>query len=190
MLQDSKTKIKLLRGVFGSGKDLLMVGQALTYLEQNKFSKIIFLRSNITVGELPDIGALPGTVDDKLSWTLGPLYDKVGGQEGIDALTAQGLLEAPPLLHIRGRSFEHSLIYVTEAQNMSVELAKLITSRVGEGSELWLNADNKQVDKKLYTKDNGVNRMVERWTGQELFGYVYLPITERSDVANMANLLD
>lgn len=79
MLQDSKTKIKLLRGVFGSGKDLLMVGQALTYLEQNKFSKIIFLRSNITVGELPDIGALPGTVDDKLSWTLGPLYDKVGG---------------------------------------------------------------------------------------------------------------
>ena len=46
-----------------------------------------------------------------------------------------------PLLHIRGRSFENSLIYVCEAQNITSEIAKLIISRVGEGSELWLNSD-------------------------------------------------
>lgn len=32
--------------------------------------------------------------------------------------------------------------------------------------------------------------MIERLSGNSLFGYVYLPKTERGAVANLANLLD
>lgn len=32
--------------------------------------------------------------------------------------------------------------------------------------------------------------MIDKLKGNELFSYVYLPITHRSDVANLANLLD
>ena len=73
---------------------------------------------------------------------------------------------------------------------MTTEITKLILGRVGEGSELWINADNRQTDKKVFERDNGVRKLVDKLTGHPLFGYVYMPLTERSDVANLANLLD
>jgi len=54
-------------------------------------------------------------VDEKLAWTMAPLYDKVGGEEGVERLVRQRQLEMVPLLFIRGRSFENSIVYVTEA---------------------------------------------------------------------------
>ena len=73
---------------------------------------------------------------------------------------------------------------------MTTEIAKLVIGRIGEGSELWINADTSQTDKTLFDKDNGVNKMLERLKGHKLFGYVYMPTTERSEVAELATLLD
>ena len=100
-----------------------------------------------------------------------------------------GMLESVPMLFIRGRSFERSIVYVTEGQNMTTEIVKLVLGRIGEGSELWLNADTSQTDKKLFDEDNGVNRMIERLKGNPLFSYVFMPKTERSEVAELATLL-
>lgn len=184
------SKIKVVKGVYGSGKDYLMLAAALQLIEKGKFEKLVFLRPNVGVRGLPDIGALPGTADEKLAWTLAPLWDKVGGQEGIEMMMHHKILESVPLLFIRGRSFENSIIYVTEGQNMTTEIAKLIIGRIGEGSELWLNADTHQTDKKLFDDDNGTNKMIERLRGNKLFSYVYMPKTERSSVAELATLLD
>lgn len=190
MLQDQSTKVKLVKGVYGSGKDYLMLNQALNYLSKGLFQKIVYIRPNVTVANVPEIGFLKGDISEKLAWTLGPLYDKVGGQEGVYRMMEQGLIEMVPLLFIRGRSFENSIIYVSEGQNITSEIAKLIISRVGEGSQLWINADNRQTDNKAYEKDNGIEKMISKLSGNSLFGYVYLPITERGPVANLANLLD
>jgi PhoH-like ATPase len=114
LLLDPDTKIKVIKGVYGSGKDYLMLSAALQLIEKNKFDKIVFVRPNVSVRGLPDIGALPGTADEKLSWTLAPLYDKVGGEEGVAMMLQHKILESVPLLFIRGRSFENSIIYVTE----------------------------------------------------------------------------
>lgn len=184
------SKIKLIKGVYGSGKDYLMLAAALQLIEKGKFDKLVFIRPNVSVRGLPEIGALPGTADEKLSWTLAPLWDKVGGQEGIEMMVRDRILESVPLLFIRGRSFENSIIYVTEGQNMTTEIAKLVIGRIGEGSELWLNADTHQTDKKMFDEDNGVNKMIERLAGNKLFSYVYMPKTERSSVAELATLLD
>lgn len=190
LLLDPDTKIKVIKGVYGSGKDYLMLSAALQLIEKNKFDKIVFVRPNVSVRGLPDIGALPGTADEKLSWTLAPLYDKVGGEEGVALMLQHKILESVPLLFIRGRSFENSIIYVTEGQNMTTEIAKLVIGRIGEGSELWINADTHQTDKKMFDEDNGVQKMIERLGGNPLFGYVYMPKTERSSVAELATLLD
>ena len=190
LLLDPDAKIKVIKGVYGSGKDYLMLSAALQLIEKGKFKKIIFVRPNVSVRGLPDIGALPGTADEKLSWTLAPLYDKVGGEEGVALMLQHKILESVPLLFIRGRSFEDSIIYVTEGQNMTTEIAKLVIGRIGEGSELWINADTHQTDKKMFDEDNGVQKMIERLSGNPLFGYVYMPKTERSSVAELATLLD
>lgn len=190
LLLDRDSKIKIIRGVYGSGKDYLMLAAALQLIEKGEFDKIVFVRPNVSVKGLPEIGALPGTADEKLAWTLAPLYDKVGGEDGVAMMINNKILESVPLLFIRGRSFERSIIYVTEGQNMTAEIAKLIIGRIGEGSELWINADTHQTDKKLFDEDNGVTKMIDRLAGNKLFGYVYLPKTERSSVAELATLLD
>ena len=189
LLLDPDAKIKVIKGVYGSGKDYLMLSAALQLVEKNKFDKIVFVRPNVSVRGLPDIGALPGTADEKLSWTLAPLYDKVGGEEGVALMLQHKILESVPLLFIRGRSFENSIIYVTEGQNMTTEIAKLVIGRIGEGSELWINADTSQTDKRIFDEDNGVTKMISRLSGNPLFGYVYMPKTERSSVAELATLL-
>jgi PhoH-like ATPase len=190
LLLDPETKIKVIKGVYGSGKDYLMLSAALQLIEKGKFEKIVFVRPNVSVRGLPDIGALPGTADEKLSWTLAPLWDKVGGEEGVAMMLQHKILESVPLLFIRGRSFENSIIYVTEGQNMTTEIAKLVIGRIGEGSELWINADTHQTDKKIFDEDNGVNKMIDKLSGNALFGHVYMPKTERSSVAELATLLD
>ena len=188
-LLDPTSKIKVIKGVYGSGKDYLMLAAALQLIEKGKFDRIVFVRPNVSVRGLPEIGALPGTADEKLAWTLAPLYDKVGGEEGVSMMLHNKILESVPLLFIRGRSFENSIIYVTEGQNMTTEIAKLIIGRIGDGSELWINADNSQTDRKLFDDDNGVNKMIERLAGNKLFSYIYMPKTERSEVAELATLL-
>lgn len=190
LLLDEQTKVKVLRGVYGSGKDLLMLNAALHLIEHGKFDKIIYVRPNILVKDMPDIGYLPGTVEEKIGWTLGPLVDKLGGYEGVNQLLQSGTLENIPIIHIRGRSFENSIIYVSEGQNMTVEIIKLLLGRVGNNSELWINGDTHQTDKTIFDRDNGLTFMIDKLKGHPLFGYVYLPKTERSEVANLANLLD
>lgn len=190
LLLDSRSKIKLIRGVYGSGKDYLMTSAALSLIRRNKFERMIFIRPNVTVANVPDIGFIPGTAEEKLSWTLGPILDKVGGEAQLKTLLSKGTIVNIPLLYIRGRSFENSIIYVTEGQNMTTEIVKLLIGRIGEGSELWINGDSHQADKTIFEKDNGLNRLVEKMTNNPYFGYVYLPLTERSAVANLANLLD
>ena len=190
MLEDRTSKVKVLRGVYGSGKDYLMFNKALSLVENGEFDKIIFIRPNVTLANVPQIGFLPNGIEDKLSWTLAPLYDKVGGEDGIDALVRKDMLEMVPLLFIRGRSFEKCIIYVTEGQNIDSEIAKVLLGRVGENSELWINGDSHQTDNRIFDKDNGITKMVDRLRGNELFAYIYLPTTHRSKVANLANLLD
>lgn len=190
LLQDAAVGVKLLRGVYGSGKDYLMLSQALHDIEVGKFQKLVFIRPNVSIKDVPDIGYLKGDAYEKLSWTLGPFYDKVGGAEGVEYLIAQGELELVPLPFIRGRSFENSIVYVCEGQNITSEIAKLLISRVGEGSELWINADTHQTDNKIYDRDNGIIKMIDRLKDDPLFGMVYLDKTERGPIANLANKLD
>lgn len=190
LLSDNSVPVKIIRGVYGGGKDLLMFGKALEFLEKDIYQKIVYIRPNVTVKDVPEIGYLRGDIDEKLSWTLGPLYDKVGGKDNIDLLVSQNRLELMPLLFIRGRSFENSIVYVSEGQNITTEIAKLLLGRIGENSILMINADNHQTDNKVYDRDNGIIRMIEKLSGNPLFGYVYLSETLRSDTANLANLLD
>lgn len=190
LLSDKKVPVKVIKGVYGAGKDLLMFGKALEFIEKGLYKKIVYIRPNVTLKDIPDIGYLRGGIEEKLSWTLGPLYDKVGGKDNIDLLVSQDKLELMPLPFIRGRSFENSIVYVTEGQNITNEIAKLLLGRIGQESILMVNADTHQTDNRIYEKDNGIVSMIDKLKGNSLFGYVYLGQTLRSVTANLANLLD
>lgn len=190
MLQDKNTTIKLVTGRMGSGKTYLTVCHALQALKQNKFDKIIYLRNNVSVKDVPEIGYLPGTELEKICNFALPVADALGGKDGLNILMMQGKLEIVPLGFIRGRDFKNSAIIVSEAENLTAQHVQLIIGRVGEGSTLYFDGDIKQVDKKIFETNNGITKAIDVLKGNKLFGYVQLQKTERSETAALADLFD
>lgn len=188
LLQNTNVSIKSCFGKYGTGKDFVMITHALDMVEQGKMDKIIWARNNIDLADVGELGILPGDKIEKLiEWAM-PLADHVGGREGLEILIKTNKIEIQHLGSIRGRDIKNSIIYCTEFQNNSREHAKLLIGRVGEGSQLWLNGDLQQTDKEVFKRNSGL-RALSKLAGQELFGQVTLDKTERSDTAELAELL-
>lgn len=190
LLLTREVPVKLLLGRGGSGKDYLMTNAAMCLLERGKFKKIVYIRPNVTVGDIPDLGYLKGDMQAKLEWTMGPLIDKFGTKDDLNRLVKSGQIETIPIAFMRGCSFENAIVYVSEGQNLTSAHMKLLVTRVGENSELWINGDCAQTDKRIYKDDNGIRRMQEVLSGCPEFGQIYLPFIERSGVAKLGELFD
>lgn len=190
MLRDPATTIKVLTGRFGSGKTYLMTCMALSLLEKGVFEKILYLRNNVQVKDVPEIGFLPGTANDKLIGYAMPIADALGGVEGLRHMMDKSKIEIVPLGMIRGRDFKNSLILCSECENLTKQHVQLIIGRVGDGSSLWFDGDKKQVDKVKFETNSGLDELINKLKGHPLFGYVQLQKTERSKTAALADLLD
>lgn len=190
MLKDNKTTLKLITGGFGSGKTLALCAGAIEAVNSGRFEKIVWVRNNIQVKDTDALGALPGEAIDKVFPYLGPFMDHTGGVDGVTRLLKEDKLEVIPLGFLRGRSLRNSIILCSEAENLTKEHIQLIIGRVDSGSELWLDADLKQRDKAVFEKSAGLETLIERLAGHKLFGYVHLVKTERSETAQLADLLD
>ena len=190
MLKDKTSKVKLITGRFGSGKTLAMTNAALELVEKGKFDRIVWVRNNVSVKDAPDIGFLPGSELDKLMPFLGPLIDHVGGEEGVRKLLEDKKLEVIPLGFLRGRSLRNSIVFCTECENLTRQHIQLLMGRIDEGSQLWLEGDLKQRDKQIFEQSAGLERMIERLSGNKLFAYIHLEKSERSEISAMADLLD
>lgn len=189
LMRDSSKTIKLLTGTWGTGKTLILVSAALEALRVGRVDKIVWIRNNVDVKDTKDLGALPGDILDKLLPFLGPFIDHAG-EASVKTMLAKGTLTVEPLQSLRGRNFENSLIMCSEAENLTKEHIQLIIARAAEGSEVWFDADNRQRDKASFEKSRGIETLIERCSGNELFGYVHLVKSERSATAAMADLLN
>lgn len=189
-LMNSDVPVKLISGTWGSGKTMCLCVSAIEQINKGKFDKIVWVRNNVAVKDTDPLGALPGTEFEKLYPWVGPLADHAGGEEGIHRLMEEGKLDVVHLGFLRGRDIRNSIIMCSESENLTKEHIQLILGRVGEGSALWMDADIKQRDKASFEKSAGIEKTIEKFKGNPLFGYVHLVKSERSEVARMADLLD
>lgn len=190
MLQDKNTTVKALLGCFGSGKTMLMIATALQLIRKGQFEKIVYVRNNIEVKDSKPLGALPGTADEKLLPFAMPFADHVGGVGGLEYLQREGQLEVTHLGFLRGRDIKNAVIMASESGNLTREHVQLLLGRVGEGSNLWLDGDLKQVDMSVFENNSGLSLAIDKLKGNPLFAYVHLEKTERSPTAALADLLD
>lgn len=190
LLKNNSIPVKLLTGCFGSGKSMLCIDAALEQLQKGNFEKIIFIRNNVQVKDTDQLGALPGSEEQKMLPYLMPFCDHCGGLEGAKALMDCGKLEIIPLGFLRGRSIRNAILYAMESENLLKEHIQLLMGRIDEGSQLWMDGDIKQRDRLNFEKSKGLEVMVERLSGNHLFGYINLIKSERSEVAALADLLD
>lgn len=190
MLYDQDTTVKIITGCYGSGKDMLMASAAMDQLDKGKFEKIVYVRNNIEVKNSKPIGYLPGDNNEKLLPFAMPLADHLGGKDGLELAINQGRVEVVHLGFIRGRDIKNSIIYCSEAENMTKEHIQLLLGRVGEGSALWINGDFKQTDADIFARNSGLATAIQKLKGHPRFAFVKLLKTERSETAAMADLLD
>ena len=192
MLQNDNITVKMLAGTFGSGKTMLMVSSAIDMIEKHKVDKLIWIRNNIEVKNTKELGALPGTMLEKLGAAsfAGPLADHLGGESGLEYWIKNGQVEVAHLGFIRGRDYKNAILLVSEAENLTKEHIQLLLGRVGEGSMLWLDGDLKQTDEAVFENNSGMRKAISALTGNPHFAYVYMPKTERSETAQLADLLD
>ena len=190
MLKDKDITVKLITGTWGTGKTMALVVAALEAIQNGDYEKIIWVRNNVQVKDTDQLGALPGDQWDKMLPYLGPFCDHVGGEEGVHMLVGNNKLEVIPLGFLRGRNIANSIIICSEAENLTKEHIQLLLGRVAEGSALWLDGDVRQRDKVAFEKSKGLETMIERLKGEELFGYVHLVKSERSATARLADKLN
>lgn len=190
LLKNENVPVKLLTGRFGTGKTMACITAALQAIEEGKFEKVVFIRNNVQVRDTDSLGALPGDVDDKMLPYLAPFADHCGGFEGIKRLVDEEKLEVIPLAYLRGRNIKNAIIYSMESENLTKEHIQLIIGRAAEGTQVWFDGDLKQRDKVVFEKSQGLECMIEKLQDDPLFGYIDMPVVERSAVAALADKMD
>ena len=103
----------------------------------------------------------------------------------------EGTLVLLPMSDIRGfdTTGMRAGIYITEAQNLTIDLMKLALQRIGEDAICILDGDsNAQVDLDTYSgNNNGMRRVSEVFRGQNFYSEITLPICHRSKIAEIAD---
>jgi phosphate starvation-inducible PhoH-like protein len=134
-------------GPAGTGKTFTSCAKVAQWFSKGQVQNIIMARANVPTGK--SLGAIPGTLQEKLEpWTM-PMTDALKdlmGKSLFEYGVSKGQIQSVALESIRGRSFEHSAILVDEAQQLTLDEIKAISTRVGQGSVLILMGDPKQTD--------------------------------------------
>ncbi|MEM1283065.1 MAG: PhoH family protein [Chlamydiota bacterium] len=188
-------KLVTLIGQAGTGKTLLALACGLRKVyDENLYSRILISRPVVPMGR--DIGYLPGTKEEKLFHWMQPIYDNLeflcdsSGSETSETLEwvmSSKKIELEAVTYIRGRSLPKMYIIVDEAQNLTPHEIKTIISRAGEGTKVILTGDPTQIDNPYLDKDsNGLTYIVGKFSGEPIYGQMFLTKTERSELAAKA----
>ena len=189
-------QLTILEGKPGSGKSLLSMSYMLEQLESGEIDKIYIFCNPVAVRGAAKLGYYPGDKDTKLlDSVIGNfLSSKLGDMTYVERLIEQEQLILIPMADCRGIDIgtdSKAILYITEAQNMSVDLMKLALQRAGENCQVILDGDvEAQLDLSEYGgTNNGLRRTAEVFKGQNLFGKVTLKNVHRSKIAEIADNL-
>ena len=134
-------------GPAGTGKTYLAMAMAVSMYIKGEVSRIILTRPARESGER--LGFLPGSLEDKVSPYLRPLYDALFDmmpQEEATALISRNIIEVAPLAFMRGRTLNNAFIILDEAQNTTCEQMLMFLTRMGFGSRCVITGDPTQSD--------------------------------------------
>ena len=197
LLADSliNNKITMVKGPAGTGKTYLALAFLLNQLERGRIDKIIVFCNTIATKGSAKLGYYPGTRDEKLldSQIGNLLISKIGSRMIVEEMIEREEIVLLPLSDIRGydTSGMNAGIYISEAQNMDIDLMKLTLQRIGEDSICIIDGDCKaQVDSAEFAgKKNGMKRASKIFRGEDIYGEVTLKNIHRSRIAQIAEKL-
>ena len=188
LLMDPNIGIVSIGGRAGTGKSALALCAGLeAVLERGEHRRIVVFRPMYAVGG-QSLGYLPGTESDKMNPWAQAVYDTLEGlvsENVMEEIHERGLIEVLPLTHIRGRSLHDAFVIVDEAQSLERNVLLTVLSRLGKGSRVVLTHDVAQRDNLRVGRHDGVQAVIEKLKGHELFAHITLQRSERSAIAEL-----
>ena len=113
-------------------------------LEAGEIDRIVLSRPAIEAGET--LGYLPGSMEEKMSPYLRPLYDALADRMGGKRLRSDGTIEIAPIAYMRGRTLNNAFVVIDEAQNCTYGQIKMLLTRLGWHSTMVITGDPDQSD--------------------------------------------
>ena len=188
----ANNKITMIKGPAGTGKTYISLGFLLHKLERGRIDKIIVFCNTVATKNSAKLGFYPGTRDEKLldSQIGNLLISKFGGRLAVEQMINEEKLILLPLSDIRGYDTGgmSAGIYISEAQNLDIELMKLTLQRIGSDSICIIDGDCKaQVDDIHFAgSSNGMKRASQVYRGEGIYGEISLKNIHRSEIARIA----
>lgn len=161
----------------GVGKTYCILWEALHQMAQDSSKQLILVKS---VQQLPfeELGFNQGSFAEKVmpfQESFIANIDKIVGEDQRKILVAQKRIRFLPLSIARGITCDNCIMFVDEAQNLSMHTFKTIITRLGENSRLVLAGDPAQSDFKD-SANSVFLKMTEIFEDDEKVGVVkFLP---------------
>ena len=144
ILMNPDITIAAILGGYGSGKTFLSMQMALyNVVEKGNQAKILGVRE--VLGEGKEVGYLKGDFDSKTELFFLPLVQQLnGGEFELESLKQRGVIDTNIPFYMKGTTYNNTIIVVDEAEDLSEKQIRLIGTRLGENSKIYLAGDYKQ----------------------------------------------
>ena len=171
----NEKEIVIASGPAGVGKSYIAIARALELLKNNKqiYSKIIISKPAVEAEEKH--GFLPGDMREKMDPFVASsldIFDKLIGKTNRLKLEELGLLEVQPLAYIRGKSIDHTILIMEEAQNMSPSQMKTLLTRIGYNSKFIISGDLDQSDRYRNFTQSGLYDAIAKHKNVSEIGFI------------------
>lgn len=155
--------ITVCTGLAGTGKTFLALSEAVNLLykapKRGGVKRIVIVRPYIPSNTGEKLGALPGTLDEKVTPYVQSIKDNlrqlINNEQDIETLL-RTKFEFTILSMCRGRSFNNCFVLVEEAQNVPIkgDAMKMILTRIGKDCKMVIAGDLDQCD--IDTEDSAL----------------------------------
>lgn len=147
-------------GSSGSGKSFISANVALEKLCNKEVNKLYITRNPVPTGY--STGLFPGSPEEKMKIWCAPLLNHISRQLGpqlASFLLETHKIELIPLEILKGMDFNKSFVILEEAQECTIEQLKMISTRIGKRSTLFINGDVEQSNSNI--KENAFKLFIE-----------------------------
>ena len=184
ILMNPDITIAAILGGYGSGKTFLSMQMALyNVVEKGNQAKILGVRE--VLGEGKEVGYLKGDFDSKTELFFLPLVQQLnGGEFELESLKQRGVIDTNIPFYMKGTTYNNTIIIVDEAEDLSEKQIRLIGTRLGENSKIYLAGDYKQSVVNTGT-NNALIKMCNQFKGNKNFGCIYLGEDVRSETSKL-----
>jgi len=154
VLRDPENELVGLFGPTGTGKSLLSIAYGIWAVENGKAKRFIIARPivDVSTGETLTPERLGDMYYRIASAYLGDILGPYADSAYVEKLIKEEKVVVTDVSYLRGRTFDDSVIFLDDAQNVQPESAAEILIRLGRGSRLIVAGDP------IFQKPVGVER--------------------------------